>query len=235
MPLSKEGRAARRRKSPDYWKYSAFASSKAKPRAPLSCRSPCRVGVARVFLADSSSAWLPCALHRAGPSGCKSSVRLRLGGFRICLRQLCKRCLSLPQLLFHLAGSLLQFWLLQGGGLPCSRQHRVTQGEGACSTARVFSCSSSMAQLLLNPISKASCPPEEGPDPVDGLQRRTCGLPLPSTCTSRKDGVQMTYLVPEIIVGHHLACWLPPRWKSFYLGFPSLGGCFGCLCLKGHF
>lgn len=120
-----DGRAARRWKSPDYWKCSAFASSKAKPRTPLNCRSPCRVGVAQVFLADSSSAWLPCALHRAGLSGCKFSVRLRLGGFRICLRQLCKRCLSVLQLLFHLAGSFLQLWLLQGGGLQCSRQRRV--------------------------------------------------------------------------------------------------------------
>lgn len=63
--------------------------------------------------------------------------------------------------------------------------------------------------------------------------------PSALTSTSRKDGVQMTYLVPEIIVGHHLACWLPPWWKSFYLGFPSLAGMFvaavlvcvlGCAC-----
>lgn len=136
-------------------------------------------GVAQVFLAGCPSAWLPCASHRAGPGGCKFSARLRLGGFGICLRQLCKRCPSVPQLLFQLAGLLLQLWLLQGGGLHCSRQGRVTQREGACGTARVFSRSSSVAHLLLLwPISKASCPPEERPDPVDG-QNHTRGLPLP--------------------------------------------------------
>lgn len=65
---------------------------------------------------------------------------------------------------------------------------QAAQGEGACSTARVFSCSSSMAQLLLYPVSKASCPPEEGPDPVDGLQSHTCGLPLPSPLPAERMG-----------------------------------------------
>lgn len=174
-PLSKEGRAARRQKSPDYWKY--FASSKAKPKAPLSCRRPCRVW----------HRWHRC-FWQAVPVPCTGLALLdaRLEGFRICLRQLCRRYLSVPQLLFHPAGLLLQLWLLQGAGWQCCRQGRVSQG--ACSTARVSSCSSSMAQLFLYPTSKISCPPEEGPDPVDGVQSLTWGLPLPSSVPGERMG-----------------------------------------------
>lgn len=59
--------------------------------------------------------------------------------------------------------------------------------EAACSAARVFSRSSSVPQLLY-PISKASHSPEARPDPVDGLQSHTCGLPLPSPVPAKRMG-----------------------------------------------
>lgn len=69
------------------------------------------------------------------------------------------------------------------------RQGRVAQHEAACCTARVFSHrSSSMAQLLLYLISKASRPSEERPDPVDELQSHTCGLSLPSPVPAKRMG-----------------------------------------------
>lgn len=142
------------------------------------------VGWHRCFW-HSFSVWLPCALHRAGPSGCKFSARFRLGGFRICLRQM-SVCPTAPVASCWLASPALAFarrWF------AVLRQGRVAQHEAACSTARVFSrSSSSMAQLLLYAISKASHPPEERPDPVDGLQSHTCGLPLPSPVPAKRMG-----------------------------------------------
>lgn len=72
-----------------------------------------------------------------------------------------------------------------------------------------------MAQLLLYPILKASWPSEERLEPIAWLQSQAHGLALPSapTCTSRKDGVQMTYLMLEINVGHRLG-----RWASCLVG-----------------
>lgn len=72
------------------------------------------VGWHRCFW-HSSSAWLPCALHRAGPCVRKFSVRFRLGGFRICLRQT-SVCPTAPVPCWLAS----QLWLLQGGGLQCS-------------------------------------------------------------------------------------------------------------------
>lgn len=212
-PLSKEGGAARRAQTTGN---THICIQQSQAQGTSEVQSPCRCGVAQVFLADSSS-----ALHRAGPGGCKFSMRLRLGGFRICLRQLCKRCLSIPEPLFHLAGLLLQLWF--GREVVCSAPGRAGW-HSVNSPARVFSLTQQLrGSLLLYPISKASCPPEERPDPADGLQ--SPWPPSALTCTSKKDEVHMAPLVPEITAGHPLACWLPPCWKSFHLGFPS-HGCF---------
>lgn len=57
----------------------------------------------------------------------------------------------------------------------------MTQGESACSAARVFSSSSPVSYGSIVPFShlKASWRPEERPGLVGGLQSHTCGLPLP--------------------------------------------------------
>lgn len=66
---------------------------------------------------------------------------------------LCTRHQSVPQLPFHLSGSLLRLWLLQGAGLPSSRRCRGWHGEGACSTARVFSSSSPVSHVSIAALS----------------------------------------------------------------------------------
>lgn len=162
-----------------------FASSKAKPRAPLKCRVLAGCGVAQV-LADSSSAWLLRALHRAGPGGCKFSMRLRFGGFRICLRQLCERCLSIPQLLFHLAGLFLQLWLLQGGGFAVLQAGQGDTVWAAALPGFSHSHSSSMACCCFSP--SQSIPSWGEATPVDGLQSHTHGLPLPSPVPAKRMG-----------------------------------------------
>lgn len=224
-PLSKEGRAARTQKSPDYWKYSHLHPAKPNPGHLWAAGVLAGCEVAQVFLADSPIVWLPCALWRAGPGGCKFSVRLRLGSFKICLKQLCKRHLSVPQLLFPLA-------VFSSSG--CCREVVCTAPAGQGDTAwgclghcQGFLSSSPMAQLLLYPISKGFFPPEESPDPVDG-QSHICGLPLPSPVPEERMECRWPTWCQKLL--------LATTWHTgFHMGFPPLCSCFGCLCLKGHF
>lgn len=206
-----------------------FASSKAKPRAPLKCRALAGCGVAQVFLANSSSAWLLCALHRAGPGGCKFSMRLRSGGFRICLR-------ALWEMSVRPTAPVPSCWLISpalafAGRWFCSAAGRAGW-HSVSSTARLFSShSSSMAHCCFSPSQR-----------LHALLRRghTCRWaaephswpPSALTCTSKKDGVQMASLVPEITAGHHLASTLV---EKLPFGLPFSWYCFGCLCLKGTF
>lgn len=214
------------KKSPDYWEYLYPAKPSlghlwsAEPlqgvgwhrcfwqTAPVpGCCVPC-TGLA---LVDASSPW---------DSGQEASGSAW---------ELCERCLSIPQLLFHLAGLFLQ--LAFAGRWFCSAAGRAGW-HSVSSTARLFSShSSSMAHCCFSPSQR-----------FHALLRRghTCRWaaephswpPSALTCTSKKDGVQMASLVPEITAGHHLASTLV---EKLPFGLPFSWYCFGCLCLKGTF
>lgn len=119
-PLPRERKAAHRWETPDYCKYSHLHPPKLSREHIPTAGALAGFGVAELFRADGCGAVCLAPCMRLVPGGCGLTARLRLVWGLWNAGQLCDRCQSVPQFFFHLAGLLLQLWILQGFDLLSS-------------------------------------------------------------------------------------------------------------------
>lgn len=175
-PLPREKKAARRRESPDYYKYSHLHPAKPSPEHLWTAGLLAGFGVAKPFLADGYGSWLPHALHEAGPwwmwAGFKAQVSVRALGSTCETRVISVIDISLSH--SSLATSLAHF---SSSGFCREAVCQAPSGSGNDTDWQYqqycWGClkqqPSVHGSVAPTPCQRLHVPAEEWPEPVDGL------------------------------------------------------------------